>query len=780
MSVSRNGLALSTIAGAISLILAQSAQAQSAESADKAGTNQNNASDSSAVSTAVPSGGSLDEIVVTATKRSESLQVVPITVDVVSQAALQSANLTDTADLRRLVPDLQFLHTSTPGNDAFGIRGVSTLASGYGLEQSVGVSFDGVPLARPVGSVADLVDIRRVEVLEGPQGMLFGKNSSAGLINIISNPAEIGKTETVARASFGSLNLRQYSATTNIEVTEDSALRLTAWKFSHDGPIHEVNTGQDMGDQNSDGGRLKYRWKPTENLDISFTGEWDSHRDNGAGYSIRSFTPNGVATGLAAYETGLGTSASPENHLARGLDLPYHDNGNTAAYTVQADYSIGEGTLSAIVSYRDIKNDNLFDPFPTDYALAGTQFRNEDDVHYDQLSEEIHYNSPAADRFRYTVGVFNYRLKLRDDFGLGFSPFPMATTDVNFDESLENDNYALFGESTFDVTSQLHFIAGLRGSHDQLRGSMDRTEAADANFMNGVGDTFGPLAAGTSIAHNDLSWRTGLQYQVTPDAMSYLTVSKGYKGPGLGYSVNSTVASLSANNGIVKPEIVHNYELGLKTQWFDRRLTANLSVYTEIFDNFQTSIVVPGTFITTTENAQQMRTSGVALNSSWFVTKNFSLAGNINYDHARFTNFQNASCYSATQTAAQGCVNGSQNLSGHMLANTPKTSVSLTARYQQPLGDKFMGFVQAVDTYHSAEIYSSLGDPGTEQGGFSLVNVSAGIDTADGRWGVSVYGNNVFDKHYVDLILASGGIQYLNDISYSDLQTFGIALTAKF
>jgi iron complex outermembrane receptor protein len=488
----------------------------------------------------------------------------------------------------------------------------------------------------------------------------------------------------------------------------------------------------------------------------------------------------GDSDGLAAYETGLGTTPSDENHLARGLDLPYHDNGNTGAYTAQADYTIGGGTLTTIVSYRDIKNDNLFDPYPTDYTGAGTQFRNQDTVHYDQLSEEIHFNSPVDERFRYVLGLFNFRLKLRDDFGLGFSSFPGATTDVNFDESLENDNYAAFGEGTFDITPQLHFIAGLRGSHDQLRGSMDRTEAADANFLNEPGDTFGPLAAGTSTGHDDLSWRTGLQYQITPDAMAYATVSKGYKGPGLAYAVNSTTGSLAGNNGIVKPEIVHNYEAGLKTQWFDRRLTANLSAYTEIFDDFQTSIVIPGTFITTTENAQQMRTSGALLTANWFVTPSFSLAGNANYDHARFTNFKNASCYSSTQTAAQGCVNGSQDLSGHRLANTPTTTLGLTARYQQPLGDKFMGFLQVNDTYHSSEIYSSLGDPQTVQGGFSLVNVSAGIDTRDGRWGVSVYGNNVFDKHYVDLILASGGVMYLNDISYTDLQTFGIALTAKF
>ncbi len=728
----------------------------------------------------------LDEVVVTATKRSENLQNVPLSVSVVSQAALQSENLSNTSDLKRLVPGLQFNPASTAGNNTFSMRGVYTSANGYGLEQSVGVAVDGIPIARPVGAVADLVDIQRVEALKGPQGMLFGKNASAGLLNIVTNLPELGKTETILRASFGSLNDRQYTGTVNLPVTDDSAIRLSAWKFSHDGPIHEVNTGQDMGDQNSGGARFKLRWKPTDALDVNFTGEWTSHDENGPAYTLRAFAPDkftaaNAGAAIEAWELAHGTVPSAENHTARGLDLPYYDKGNTGAYTGQADYSIGEGTITTLVSYRDIKNDNPFDPYPTDNPY-NQQTKNQDTVHYDQLTEEIHYTSPAAERFRYVVGVFNFRLKLHEDFGIGFN-LPVPVND-DFEASLKNENYAGFGEATFDITSKLHFIAGIRQSTDRISESMNRSflnPVPPASFLTAPGASFGPYATSVGTSYNDTSWRTGLQYQFTPDAMLYATASRGYKGPGVAFGVSTTAASLAlANNGIVKPEIVHAYEVGFKSQWFDRRVTANLAVFNEIFDNFQTSVRVPGPgLVFVTQNARQLTTSGVDLDASWLVTPEFSVTGSVNYDNARYTDFKNSSCFSG-ETVAQGCIGGVQNLDGKALLNAPKTTSNLTARYEHPLSSTWRGFIQANDAYRS-KVQFNQDDPAAAQGGYNLVNLTLGVDSDDGRWNVSVYANNVLDKHYVDYIISNAsGAFYTNRISYGDLQTFGIAVGAKF
>ena len=731
----------------------------------------------------------LNEIVVTATKRIESIQTVPLSVSVVSQDMLQSQNLADTSDLKRLVPDLQFVHGVTPGGDFFGIRGISTFATGQGLEQSAGVAFDGVPLGRNVGSLADLIDIQRVEVLKGPQGMLFGKNASAGLLNIVSNVPELGKTDTTLRASFGSLNLRQYSATVNLPVTEDSALRVSAWKFEHDGPVHLLTTGQDLNDKNSEGGRLRYRWQATDNLDLNFTGEWNNHNENGQGYTIRYFDPanftarNGGAA-VEAYELAKGTVPSDHNLDARGPDIPYFDKGHTSAYTGQADYSIGDGTLSTIVSYRSIESDDEYLNDATDSAY-NTYFKNEVSVGYDQLSEEIRYASPVAERIRYVVGLFNFRMKLRSDTDFGLTPVPGLPVNDNADTRLVNRNYAGFGEATFDITSQLHLIAGLRQSTDRLDATYDRAVLSTPNFITLPGGPFAPLTAETSTAYHDTSWRTGLQYQFLPDAMLYFTVSRGYKGPGVSYSIGSSAAQLAAtNNGIVKPEIAHNYELGLKTQWLDRRLTVNIALYNEIFDNFQTSVFVPSLNTFQTQNAGQAKTTGVDFDASWAVTRDFSIVANATYDNARYTDFKNAQCYGPPvtgQTVAEGCVNSIQNLDGHRLANTPVATTNLTARYEHPLSAMWRGFLLGNYSYRSGVVFSTIGDPLTAQGGYGLVNLSAGVNTSDDRWSISLYGKNVLNKHYVDYISYDPTVtRYFNDIGYDDLRNYGIALTAHF
>ncbi|MDP9084890.1 MAG: TonB-dependent receptor [Pseudomonadota bacterium] len=737
-------------------------------------------------------GFALDEIVVTATKRAENVQVVPLSVAVVSQAALQAQNLSDTTDLQRMVSGLQFQPSGSPANSAFGVRGVTTLVASQGVEQSAGVAIDGVPLGRVLGSVADLVDIHAVEILKGPQGMLFGKNASAGLINMVTNSPQFGKNEQTFRAAYGSLNLRQYSGTVNFGIGDDSAMRVTAWKFKHDGTILNVDSGQKLNDKNSEGARLKYSWKPADGLDLNFTGQWTAHRENGAGWSIRSFIPDRINAFdggqlIENYELAHGTVPSDTNRIERSK-LPLYDNGHANAYTGQADYTVGAGTITAIVSYRQVDNDNAFDSYATDnpYILLSP---NHDTIYYNQLSEELRYVSPIQDRLHYVVGLFNFRLKERDNQDLGFNlgvNSPLFI-DNKVELDLDNKNYAAFGEATFDITRDLHFIAGLRRSTDKVAGAMNRTAVNFIPFLMAPGTQFAPYATSATTTYNDTSWRTGLQYEFAPDAMIYATVSRGYKGPGLGYNFNSTPTTLAvSNNGIVKPEIVHAYEVGLKSQWFERRLTANVAVYNEIFDDFQIALTTAGPTgapTTVVANARQATTTGVDVDVNWLVTQSFSVAVNAAYDHARYTDFTNASCYNFLETPAQGCSAQKQNLNGHPLASTPKETLNVMGRYEHPLSAQWRGHFQAGANYRSGVNFSPLGDPALVQGGYTVANLSAGLGTADGRWDLSVNANNVFDKHYVDRIgpaPVAGTFFTLNNIGYDDLRTFGVALTAHF
>ena len=723
---------------------------------------------------------------VSASKRMQDIQQVPLSIDVTTQPALQAQSLSDTTDLKLLVPGLGFRHGGTPEDSSFIIRGIETnVTDAYAFEQSVGVAIDGVPLARSVGTLSDLVDIQRVETLKGPQTTLFGKSASAGLINIVTNLPELGKDEETFRGAYGSLNTRQYSGTVNLAVSDASAMRVSAWKFKRDGTIHEVNAGEDMGNKNSDGARFKYRLKPTENLDLNFTGEWVAHDENGTGYSIRSFNPSFFTAGnngqaIETWELANGTVPSATNRSARGLNTPYYDIGRTYGYTAQADYVVGDGTLTAIAAYRDVKNRASFDPFPSDYALYSQQYKNLYRAAYRQTSEEIRYASPVSDRLHYVVGLYDFHLNLRQYQGGGANAAGANSPvvfDADFNEAVTNDSYAAFGDATFDITPQWHLMAGLRHTTDKLAASM--TRSSSGLFADVPGDPLGVGAFSTSTgtSHDDWSGRIGMQYGLASDAMTYATASRGYKAPGIGYQMlGTTAASLAAsNNGVVRPEIVRAYEVGLKSEWLNRRVMFNLAVFDEYVDDFQ---VTTGTG---EANANQMRTSGVDLTASWLVVPFLNVVADIAYDNARYTDFKNAGCYTG-QTAALGCSNNAQDLSGHRLADTPQQTYDLTVRYLRPVASRLGGFLQANAQYRGAVNYSSAGDPLFIQSAYTLVNVSAGLDSADGHWGVSVYANNLFDEHYVDSIqnAGSGNSVLFNDIGYQSLRNIGIALTARF
>ena len=384
----------------------------------------------------VSDNGALEEIVVTATKRVESVQNVPLSISVVSQAALQAQNVLDTSAITRLVPAVTFNQSFLAAANNFSVRGVGTAAGGVGVDQSVGVAFDGVPLGSAAGSVADLVDVQRVEVLKGPQGMLFGKNASAGLINIVSNAPQIGKLEAIGRVSYGTLNDQQYTGTVNLPIGESAATRVSGWKFKRDGTVLEVNTGQEMNDKDSGGARVRLRWLPEENLDLNFTGEWSSHNQNGAAYTIRQYEPANftpVNAGALVYGYDLNTShQNPGAHNRDAYDLgdvPYFDRGHTGAYTLQGDYTTPwAGVFTAVLSYRQNDIDQSTAAYPSSNPY-NNQPENIDVGHYEQFTGELRYASPVTDRLHYVAGLFYFHEKLQDEFTLGILAPPLPTVD---------------------------------------------------------------------------------------------------------------------------------------------------------------------------------------------------------------------------------------------------------------------------------------------------------------------------------------------------------------
>lgn len=728
------------------------------------------------------------DIIVTATKRSENIQRVPLTVSVVGPSTIQNLSITNTADLTRAVPGLTYTSSVSVALAVFDIRGIGTYATGGGVEQSVGVAVDGVPLGRPSGSIADLVDVANVEVLKGPQGMLFGKNATAGLINVITQRPKLGVDELVAHASYATRNNLQLSTTANLSLAPNLAIRGTAWRYRRDGVVDQFQTGRDLSNKNSRGARLKLLWDATDRLSINFTGEWTGHSDNGVGVTIRNFVPanftaaNGGAA-IQAYENGVGTIAGPDNRRVSSTVAP-SDRDHVNAYTGQFDYKLGGATLTGIISHRETGNELVQEPTGSGAPLLGNQTFN-DDIRYRQTTAELRLTSSADQAIRYTLGAFYFDLGYDDAFAfntVGTVPVPVHTfTNASF----KNRNYAGFGELDVDLSSRLHLLAGLRLSHDDTSGTINRQYSSTPSVIipafNGPGASFGPITAGTSTGYTNLSGRGGIRYDIAHDVMAYATYSRGYKGPGVTYGATTTTAQLAVTNGLVAAETVDAEEIGIKTRFFDRRLTLNVAVYNQVYSNFQASTRLPtAAAIFAVTSAKQLKSTGVDFDFSGSVTPHLTVSGAVQYNNARFTDFKNAACYPG-QTAALGCVNGNQSLDGFPLQNAPKWAGNLTARYEHALSANFNGFAEINYSYRSKVVYNTVADPNERQNGYGLLNLNFAIRKNDGAYGVRLFVNNVFDKNFVGRVaVQNGGTYYVNYPTYEAQRILGIALDAKF
>lgn len=774
---------------AAQLICASAAHAQQAAAAAPAATPPQ-ATNQQAPADASAAHDQTADIIVTANRRAENLQKVAIAVTALPESVIRAQNLADTRDLSRLVPALQFVGGATTKLVNFSVRGVGTFVFSDGFDQSVGVAFDGVPLARSGGSIADLVDIAQVEVLEGPQGMLFGKNASAGLINIVTRKPEMGVRGAEGRIAYGSFNELQMNGTLNLPLADNVALRASAWRFRHDGFVDAPLLGRKLGKKDSYGGRARLRWQPGAGTDIVLTGEWTGANQDPAVTTLRAFATD--ALGVRTYEAAQGTPVGPGNLVTTSTTDLFNKAGSQA-YTLSIDQDVGDHTLSSVTSYRNIHVNENFDPESSNAPLYRSY--QGDNVRYRQFSQEVRLTSPADQRLRYVIGGIYFRLDLDDYFYstlVGATPVP---TSVGVTSDLTSIHYAAFGEFTFDVTKQLRLIAGGRASHDQVSGNFNRQYVPPYNppaTFPGVttpGAPFGPFVYAARTTANEPSYRLGVQFDAAPDVMLYATASRGYKAPGLDFQFTASSAAASLTGLIVKPEIATNYEIGLRSRFLDRKVTLNLTGFLERFRDFQVATRLPTTAPAfATQNANELRSSGVQGTLDVKPGGGFSFNAAAAYIHARFTDFANAACYPREPTAPAGtpptpglCIAGAQSLNGQPLNNSPRFTANATARQEVRLSSGKQVFGQINYRYQSKQVFNAVADPYERQKGYAVVNIAAGIRTADDRFGLSFYGKNIFKANFVYRTVAQlSGAYYSQTVAYDAQRTWGLALDARF
>jgi iron complex outermembrane receptor protein len=748
---------------------------------------------------AAPATASLGEVIVYAQKRSENVQKVPVAVTVVSSAIMKQNNITNAESLDEIVPSLEFKKGTANVNSTLSIRGIGTQSFSSGAEPSVSTVVDGVVYGRAGMAFQEFTDLDHIEVLGGPQGTLFGKNASAGVVSILTK----APTATFGGdVSVGYYDKGEYRADGNISgpITDDLRYALSAVYGDYTGNIYNLYTHKDTNGYRHVGVRGALVYDVTKDLKLTLRADWTHASDNCCADVLGNYVPNAALSNILfpsiAPVTGYFGSKSVDDNLTGGT---VDSNGGASA---QIDYSLGDYTLTSITAWRDWRNKQIRDG---DFHATCCQHVTSTDIddqdygalNYNQYSQEFRIASPNTGRFSYVVGAFFWYTRETDWFNrlvqqctastlpidsTGFkacSTAPGASTIIHGSAPAhwvtQFYNQAVFGQTNYKVTDKISLITGLRLTHDRVEYDLSRISFAPAGTP-GIGGTF---SHGEFADANGVSGKAGLEYQATRDNMVYFTYSRGYKGP----SLNDFYSENVGNVGRISPESSNAYELGTKSQFFDRRLTFNADIFDEEFSNFQANSFVNlnGVTVVTLKNAGSVHSRGFEAMVNWRATSDLLINGGYTYDEAKIDRY--------TCPASIGAANlvTCQAHDGKPLPFAPKNKVNVNANYTVPLPASAPVDLHLTTTYTYTSLVNFDIDqtPLARQPGYGLWDAAALFSTKDGKYDFGVFVKNITNQYYTTFITPSG-----NGIaggSYTRLQVprdaeryVGVKLTANF
>lgn len=738
------------------------------------------------------------DIIVTAQKRSERLQNVPLAVTVVSGDVISSQGRTSLEGAQYVVPALNFVKAGTALNQALFLRGIGTTSFSIAVEPTVSTVLDGVVLSRAAEAFTDLVDIDRMEVLRGPQGTLFGKNASAGVINIVSKRPG----RTIGGYAEGSVyfnNGMEYRARGAIDLplSESIRTRTTAFYDKYDGNIFNVapNVNRRVNGYEHYGVRSIVEADASAFVKLTLIGDYHRNNDDCCAEVIGGvpLTSAGAVntTNLALIQTVLPTLQGNEtrrinqNLVTRTIETGYGFSG-------QADITVGTQTVTSITAYRNFANNEIRDGdfYPRAY-IGVTQSHDTGPQTGDTFSQELRLTSPGKELIDYVIGGFysrtaTRRIFQRDNAFCAAAPGavlpagvltpcssalagPTTTAFGRADYGSVFKNLAVFAQGTLNVADNFRFIGGVRYTHDQLDATFSRVTspgnlASQPPLDQGVFDSrTSPTSNGNPAAANGIpytartvadnfSGKAGVQYDITRGSTAYASYTRGYKGPAFNLFFNLQPTGAKA----LEPETSNAFEVGLKNTLFGGKLTLNLAAYYAQYFNFQANnpdtLVINGvtTVITRFTNAGKVSTRGGELDFTFRPIRDLNFSGGVAYTDAHVDAFNPPPVRTPNDIIAQGTP----------LGFAPKWKGDISADYRVRTNGAFDFSLGAQTSYQSSQLSIFTPDPivraaGTI-GGYALVNLSASImDKAD-HYKLSFTVRNLFDQSFAATI-ANGG-----------------------
>jgi outer membrane receptor protein involved in Fe transport len=804
----------------------------------------------------------VDSIIVTAQKREQNLQDVPVVVTAVGAKLLQDTGVKDIKDLTILTPGLTVTSTSSEASTTARVRGVGTVGDNPGLESSVGVVIDGVYRPRNGVGFGDLGEMERIEVLKGPQGTLFGKNTSAGVINVMTKEPEFGFGAN-GELTFGNYNAKGAAASVTGPLYEDKlAGRLYVAARQRDG-YNDVITGAGPSKRDQDADQNFYTVRgqllfiPDDRSTFRVIADYSRRDENCCGaVQIRTGPTSAILAAASGQANPVAATADPFDRVAysnRGAPAKIEDKG----ISLQGDIDLPFGSLTSISAIRNWRTDNGQDG---DFSTADITYRNKDGSNYSEFTtytQELRL-AGRSEKFDWLVGAFlaDERLENRANFYFGnhyeqylgrlLSRSAANPAGVpNFIALLLNrapntsfapgqglrDRYdqrattiALFTNDTWHVTDAFEITAGLRYTAEKKKldtyqtntdGGVGCGTALSAAGQARIASIVGAANTGTIIGNFCLPWANALfngrgthqertdkewsgtikaSYRFSPEVFSYASFARGYKGGGFNLDRTQSSNGLPSGGAGVTPiydtsfpaEFVDSYEIGLKNTLFNRTVLFNVSVFQQKFTDFQLNTFLGTSFVV--RSIPEVKSKGVDADFLWFTP-------------VHGLTVQSGFTYADTKYGKQPIPNDPGNalalLPGSRLSLAPKYSASGSLTYETPVGDNMKARFNIGAKYSSSYNTGSDLFPPKVQKAFTVVNGRVGIGSADERWTMELWAQNLLNEKYMQVafngpLQGSSGLSAtqstynpaLDSITYNAFlgapRTYGVTLRSRF
>ena len=681
----------------------------------------------------------LEEVIVTAQLREQNLQDVPVSVTAFDSEDMEDYRLFSLQDIARFTPG--FTGSSfNNSNPIFAVRGANNTFSQAGASKPVGVFIDEVFIPRNSAANFDLFDLEQVAVLRGPQGTLFGRNVTGGALQITTARPSLEKPELKLKLGGGNLDYIEAAGLGSMPLSDNAAGKVSFSYKNRDGYITDRFNGLDYNDIETLSIRGQLLFELSEELEVIASIDYTKDDTNSRGYTLVS---NSAGTDFSDNDGDIETAE---------LDLPQDFDREIWGVSLRAYWNLASGTVSSITAYRESDATEFYSLGAGAVALptVSTQFIKNEVDEPKMFSQELRFVSARGEMFDYIFGFYYYNEdtdRVVDDLLLGISGF-VTFVDRSFDVNVDTESYAFYADTTVHLFDTVDISFGGRYTNEDKEVTVNFTDKRNSasGFLVSPQDDF-----------DEFTTRVAINWYAAENINLFASRTEGFTAGGFNTETNSATA---INLGF-NPETITAYEVGAKTQWLDDSLTFNITGFIQDFEDKQEGFFNVAERFFSIFNASEASMDGVEIEAVWYPTDGLALNFSYSYLDTEYERF---------------VIPGGADFTGNRLQTAPENTYSAGFNYRHPIKDIGNLLLNASYSWQDDYFTGASNSPDFLIDSYGLVNASIGFESGDGRWRLSLWGNNLSDKEYVLIRGTSGAIgEY-----FGAPRTYGATLTFNF